>query len=192
MKTLADRRKKVPAKGLTIIRNVARDNRRCYRPDPSIERVDCASSSMFLKDLGEYKYNNRFVLPGVQSVGWLVVGAPFRTGTLPSEVVEKLKWLAALRPVNQMRGFHRCELCTRAKPQIEVEGVVRVLGSAEIWVPGHVELFAAPDLIIHYIQDHQYMPPAVFVDAVKSVDLRTWQPPRDYGLALCRKVLQQR
>jgi hypothetical protein len=147
---------------------------------------------MYVEDLGEYRYNGRFALPGVRAIGWLALGQPFPTGELSALVVEKLAWLATMKPINQMRGFHRCEFCTRAEVSIKVEGVERLLGSAEIWVPVGGELFASPDLLVHYIRDHQYLPPQPFVDAVQALDLRSWDPPRDYGLELYRQSLKQR
>jgi len=35
-------------------------------------------------------------------------------------------------------------------------------------------LYVAPNLIIHYIVDHLYGPPAEFIDAVRSEVRRRW------------------
>jgi hypothetical protein len=52
-----------------------------------------------------------------------------------------------------------------------------LLGSAEIWVPalGQAVIYAAPDLIYHYVKEHRYLPPADFINAVLSAcDGRDW------------------
>jgi len=144
---------------------------------------------MYIQDLGEYRYNGRFPLRGVRAVGWLSSGQPFRTGVSAPQFLDKLEWLSAMRPINQMRGFHRCEFCAEPEITVVVEGAERTLGSAEIWVPGVDHLFAAPDLLFHYVRDHAYDPPESFLDAVERLDLRSWDPPRDYGLELYRRSL---
>jgi len=41
------------------------------------------------------------------------------------------------------------------------------LGNAEIWIPdGAGGIFAAPNLIVHYIETHNYLPPSEFIEAV--------------------------
>ena len=42
------------------------------------------------------------------------------------------------------------------------------LGAAELWLPNSDKsmIFAAPDLIIHYIETHRYCPPSLFREAV--------------------------
>jgi hypothetical protein len=43
------------------------------------------------------------------------------------------------------------------------------LGSAEIRVPGSGgRIYAAPDLIYHYVEAHGYRPPDEFVEAVMA------------------------
>lgn len=147
---------------------------------------------MYIEDLGEYRYNDRFVLPGVRGVGWLTLGRTFSLGETAPRIIQKLSWLAAMKPVNQTRGFHRCAFCAQGEIPVAAEGVERFLGSAEIWVPGKDELFASPDLIVHYVLDHRYSPPESFLDAVENVDLGAWNPPRDYGLELYRQSLERR
>src|SRR5215831_16890956 len=44
-----------------------------------------------------------------------------------------------------------------------------ILGSAEIRVFGNNgHIFAGPDLIFHYMQEHHYLPPDIFVQAVMT------------------------
>jgi hypothetical protein len=51
-----------------------------------------------------------------------------------------------------------------------------MLGSAEVWVPrSGGGAFAAPDLIIHYIRRHHYMPPNEFIEHCLRFDpLSAW------------------
>lgn len=64
---------------------------------------------------------------------------------------------------NQMRGVHHCEFCSTERPVI-LGGPARDtqvwLGSAEIRAQGaDGTLYAAPNLVIHYITEHRYCPP---------------------------------
>jgi hypothetical protein len=56
---------------------------------------------------------------------------------------------------------------TEVIPTLEFEGEVLKLGSAEIRVFGRSGvIYAAPNLIFHYVKDHAYRPPREFIDAV--------------------------
>jgi hypothetical protein len=48
----------------------------------------------------------------------------------------------------------------------EVEG--HLLGSAEIRIPGKGKVYAAPDLVVHYVGKHGYQPPPEVVAAIRS------------------------
>jgi hypothetical protein len=43
-----------------------------------------------------------------------------------------------------------------------------VLGAAEIRVIGETEIYAAPTLIVHFVAEHDYMPPEAFITAVTT------------------------
>jgi hypothetical protein len=53
-----------------------------------------------------------------------------------------------------MPGFHRCELCREFTSH-------RNLG-----VPADDLLYVAPEMISHYVEEHEYLPPREFIDAV--------------------------
>jgi hypothetical protein len=38
-------------------------------------------------------------------------------------------------------------------------------------VPGRTVLYVAPEMILHYVTDHRYLPPAEFVEAVTTCPL---------------------
>ena len=50
-------------------------------------------------------------------------------------------------------GFHRCDLCRRTT------------GTRNFAVPAGDLLYVAPELIVHYIDKHDYLPPKEFVAA---------------------------
>jgi hypothetical protein len=100
-------------------------------------------------------------------VGWLQRGQAYPTG-LVSE-----PFLAALLPfcyddyvVCAVSVARRCPLCNEVPPPIERDGHNAHPGTGEIRVLGETEIYAAPDLILHYISTHNYQPPEEFVQAV--------------------------
>ena len=109
------------------------------------------------------------------NVGWLGAGHQFPTGVAVPELLEKIAWLCVHAPTCQTRGIHRCELCPPGSDPLHyVELVGRrlvsgfgservLLGSAEVRVRGSEALYAAPNLILHYMVDHSYRPPDDFV-----------------------------
>ncbi|GAA3882398.1 DUF7919 family protein [Tessaracoccus defluvii] len=106
---------------------------------------------------------------GRVAVGWLEAGHAFTTGGCDPRVRDRLVHLA-FEPEERMRGYHYCEFCTEESPisvtGAEDPGKFVNLGDAEIWVRDREQVFAAPTLIIHYIDAHGYRPPAVFCEAV--------------------------
>jgi hypothetical protein len=41
-------------------------------------------------------------------------------------------------------------------------------------------MFASPNLIVHYIEAHGYLPPKEYLEALECVDVENWKPSRDY------------
>ena len=85
--------------------------------------------------------------------------------------------LGSLRQ-HRSRGWHSCTLCgeyTEHRATSERAGITYRLGHAEIRAVSYDGvLYVAPNLIIHYIVDHLYGPPAEFIDAVRSEVRRRW------------------
>jgi hypothetical protein len=52
------------------------------------------------------------------------------------------------------RGFHTCELCSAHS------------SNGNLFVPGERAVFVSPQAILHYADDHSYLPPREFLDAV--------------------------
>jgi hypothetical protein len=115
------------------------------------------------KDLSPYVYLESST-PMI-NVGWLGAGEPFEVGTVAPEVRDALVRLASHKH-HLMRGVHHCELCAVESPIRLVADVERgwvSLGMGEIHVHGaRGVVYAAPSLIIHYIDAHQYLPPVEF------------------------------
>jgi predicted enzyme related to lactoylglutathione lyase len=134
----------------------------------------------YFPDLSEYKSKAYPLLPPfkeVLTVGWLAEGHEYPTGEVDAETIDKLNLLLESPKTHalQSRGFHECDLCSieqRVYPSYKDRQIA--LGSAELWIPssGGV-IYAAPNLIVHYIEDHGYRPPDAFINAVKAFDLES-------------------
>jgi|SRR5579864_3631575 len=140
----------------------------------------------YLEDLSEYTYA-RYRGPATRAVGWLSRDHKFETAAPTDELLD-LIWQYCKFPVAQMRGVHVCEFCPSSLwtahdlsslldglrhadslSRAERNGEVLLLGSAEIRVFGKDGLiYAAPNLIYHYISFHHYRPPSEFLDALSS------------------------
>jgi hypothetical protein len=107
---------------------------------------------------------------GVLNIGWLDASHEYHRGTVPPEFVGSLKDLCA-RGTYRTRGWHRCNLCSNGAPYpVAVDGGPAVryqVGDAEIRVHGRGGIvYAAPTMVIHYVEEHGYRPPDVFIAAV--------------------------
>ena len=127
----------------------------------------------FIPDLGRYDY---YPAPmEALAVGWLDISEPFTTGTCPPDVRDRLAEFSR-QPVRLMRGIHYCQFCAAiAEPPRLLRADIRLYespdvacGNGEIWLtaPNGV-YYAAPMMIVHYVDDHHYLPPDVFVAAVR-------------------------
>lgn len=138
----------------------------------------------YYADLTPYGYIREGTGPCVYNVGWLDGAHPYPQGSLPPEFVAHL-WAFCRRPLYGTRGIHICELCaTHAEEMFMVErdGEQLLLGTAEIRVLGPAgRVYAAPDLIYHYVTVHDYRPPAEFVDAVLT---GPWPGSPEYDAAI--------
>ena len=124
---------------------------------------------MYYPDLTPYCYIRRTASPKLLNIGWLGIEAPFPKKKASEELLDALFEKCQDR-VNQTRGRHRCEFCAvPATSGVEVwrKGKRTTLGSAEIRVNGKDGItYAAPDLIYHYVIEHDYDPPPDFVEAL--------------------------
>lgn len=123
----------------------------------------------YFEDLSPYAYSQPSQDSiAVRNVGWLSRDHEFPRQQ-PSEALLDALWEHCAVLVEEYRGIHECEFC-ESPPCTYVRHSVRLLlGSAEIRVSGPTgDVFAAPNLIYHYICDHHYAPPAVFLQALEK------------------------
>ncbi|WP_339733657.1 hypothetical protein [uncultured Gimesia sp.] len=116
------------------------------------------------------------------TIGWLDCNHSFPVGTIDNALIKKLRDLICCIPkginvhVARIRGQHPCNLC-KAYPKIRCKiGGMRHLGCTELRIPSREQkiVFASPDMILHYIEEHSYLPPAEFLEALRNFD--TSQP----------------
>ncbi|MFI5729649.1 DUF6188 family protein [Kribbella sp. NPDC051587] len=122
----------------------------------------------YYRDLSPYEYGESD-RPMV-NVGWLGRGREFPTGPVAPTVVAGLARLA-VDERNVYRGWHECEFCDAESP-IEFPGPEGslLLGHAEVHITGpDGVVYAAPTLILHYIEAHEYRPPTEFLSAVAQM-----------------------
>ena len=110
----------------------------------------------FYEDLTPYNY--RYYSVKELNTGWLQNGQLFPIGEVPEGFLEKLKKYNE-KPfiVHQTRGWHGCDFCENEN----------MAGSHEIRVVSiKGKVFACPELIIHYIESHNYLPSDEFIKSV--------------------------
>jgi hypothetical protein len=118
-------------------------------------------------DLSDYQYLQRETgESATRNIGWLDAEHPFATREPEPTFLERL-WQFCGVWVASTRGLHSCELCDEDSNYTEYAGEKTLLGSAEIRVFSTTGgVFAAPNLIFHYVRQHSYLPPDEFVSAV--------------------------
>lgn len=97
--------------------------------------------------------------PAVRAIGWLEQGQPYPTGPVDRRFLEALRshvhdpgyWYAVYA-----MGPHRCDLA----------GCTGAMGSQHVVIPSATCVYVAPTLVVHYVEEHHYAPPAEFVAAV--------------------------
>jgi len=134
-----------------------------------------------------------FKEPHFLSIGWLNKTHSFRKGHAPKELITKLKYHLKYHwePFSAV-GLHECELCIprdesipreyetprvqvptpnqnndiQNEPfDIKIPTENRRAGSRNLFIPFDNYLYIAPELILHYIESHEYYPPEVFIKA---------------------------
>lgn len=125
----------------------------------------------YFPDMSDYCYHHNGIRPKTKTVGWLSREHTFEK-EMPSQEHLTLLWDFCTVQTMQMRGFHLCELCEnpeRSHLLVQRNGETLSLGSAEIRVFGNDgTIYAAPNLIYHYVRDHGYRPPQSFLTALEN------------------------
>jgi hypothetical protein len=123
----------------------------------------------FFEDLTPYIYRDS-AETATKNVGWLGGQHAFKTTDVVDDGLLDLVWRYCGTSVAPTRGLHGCEFCAFADSfYAERSGEGRVLGSAEIRVFSDGDaVYAAPNLIYHYILAHRYAPPDEFIEVLKT------------------------
>lgn len=97
----------------------------------------------------------------VRAIGWLHPDHPFPRGAVPGGFLARLREFADRSGPSAealyfgvYMGFHTCEFCGQAH------------GVGNFGVLCGDLLYVAPELVVHYVEEHQYCPPAEFIAAV--------------------------
>ena len=124
----------------------------------------------YFPDLSEYAYSPLKVSScRTENVGWLSKEMPFATRDPTKDLLRDL-WLYCAVSVMASRGVFDCPFCEpEARGAIEEnEGRAYLLGAAEIRVFAGSVIYAAPNQVYHYINEHSYLPPDPFIEAVRG------------------------
>jgi hypothetical protein len=131
----------------------------------------------YFKDLHVCTYRrNEKPWPLENAVGWLGPDHSFPTAK-PDEALLDFVWKFCKVYVNQTRGIHPCHLFPADRllsPAFESHifernGEKLLLGSAEIRsFSNRGAIFAAPNLIYHYISTHHYRPLEEFIESLSE------------------------
>lgn len=110
----------------------------------------------YFKDLSICDYSIFTKECRVKAVGFLCKEEPFEKGDVDPEIIKKLE---KYKPQMLAMGYHHCEFCDDKNAK----------GCSEILVVNKQgQVYEAPILIIHYIKDHNYLPPQEFLDAIEN------------------------
>lgn len=119
----------------------------------------------------------------LRAVGWLERDRSFPVGRVEPEVYECLESLLRnpFQPLVSL-GVHDCSLCLfRAEAR----------GAENLFVPAGEFVYVCPELILHYINAHSYLPPRPFCDAVlRCPDTRTMEYKRHLAATHMMQLLQ--
>ena len=119
----------------------------------------------YYPDLSACDYFGSIDVPLV-AIGWLENGRPVPTGEVPEQVFEQLRELLREPWGPAFCGWHDCDLCVYRYGRSKLGTHRSTMGFKNVFVPGDAKIYVAPELILHYIDQHGYSPPAEFQQAV--------------------------
>jgi hypothetical protein len=141
-------------------------------PSPSDVTTNGSDDMSYVPDLAPSRFG-AFSLLDVSAVGWLSSEHAHTTGPVPPLLVDRLRELSdavqehrcAVHPPGTIlgpvatAGVHECEFCPADGRRYTDGGELYVARSPSGG-------FEAPTMIVHYIEQHSYQPPAAFITAV--------------------------
>lgn len=123
--------------------------------------------------------------PALSAVGWLSCEHEYPVGPVQPFVVARLQQLLKMPFCPWLYlGYHFCEFCPESRPEAPPDVIRRgrfadwktdlattivrdrCAGTRNLLVPGEREVYACPELIVHYIGAHGYAPPEEFCHAL--------------------------
>lgn len=121
----------------------------------------------YFEDLSRYTFDRTASgIARARNVGWLGANHDFPKAHPRAALLDAI-WDYCSILVVPTRGIHGCELCVSPPISFVRHDTRLLLGSGEIRVFDSTGgSFAAPNLVYHYIRDHQYRPLEEFLDAV--------------------------
>ena len=111
-----------------------------------------------------------------RAVGWLGTDA-FYKGAVPTDLLDRLTKLVVFKSSFFGSRLHPCPLCGVERAEGRYDGAIRILGTAELWIPDGQCWFASPNLLLHYISAHGYCPPTEYLTALSVVNFDASRPP---------------
>jgi hypothetical protein len=106
------------------------------------------------------------------AIGWLHPDYPFPRGAAAPEFVRRLteiagNWGESIDALNwgAAGGFHEYEFCS--KP-LTARRFGKDLASGTFGVPAGDRIYYCPEMIAHYVGEHEYLPPPAFIAAVMA------------------------
>ena len=114
---------------------------------------------MYFKDLEKIKEHTRTLV----KIGWLDIDQPFNRGILPDGFIDKLK---SVRTCKHQKGSHVCPFCENSKSSSSIR--IRI---------GDYDYYDSPQMIIHYVEEHSYLPPQEYIDEVMKLKVEVKRPP---------------
>ena len=141
---------------------------------------------MHYKDLSKYTYmsflNDKRIPNDSLNVGWLEKSVPYTKGNVENEsFIEKIfEIVFCEEKIHLTRGFQPCTFCNNFDEKLGVELPIVInwndkklkLGSGILVIENEGKRYVFPDLIIHYISAHDYLPPKEFIDAVMKYKIK--------------------
>ncbi len=93
----------------------------------------------------------------LKAIGWIDQSHAFTQATIDPAIIVKLQQLPRPAPVAiAFLGIDECTLCQKTA------------NDTSFVIPGHGFLYVYPELLLHYINKHNYAPPQEFCDAVQN------------------------
>jgi hypothetical protein len=148
---------------------------------------------MHFEDRSNYSYYLKKPVNNVFNIGWLESDKEFSKGEVNKLILDKLAEILTSKNdvdvhVNWTRSLDPCALTGCTDISMSNEGKEIFLGGSEIWLPSihKGNYFAAPSLIYHYIQEHEYLPPKEFLDSIEAFDMDTEYKAQEVYLELIK------